>query len=479
MREAQHLYINGKWTEPEDGTVQELTDPATGRPSGRIVLGGAADADRAVHAAREAFPAFSATSVAERTELLEAIGAEYARRAQDMAQAVTAELGSPLSLSRTLHVPAAQGQFHHAAQALGRMSLVERRGSTWVRREPVGVSALITPWNYPALQPAGKVASALAAGCTVVLKPAQLSPYSALLLAEILDTAGVPAGVFNLVLGRGSVIGDALNAHADVDMISFTGSGPVAVGVSDAAAPTAKRVVTELGGKSPQIVLPDADMDTAIETAVLYGLGNSGQTCGAASRTLVPRERLEEFLSALTARVDQLKVGDPWAKDTFMGPVVSADQWDTIQGYIRKGIDQGARLVTGGLGKPEDLPDSLNDGHFVRPTVFADVTNDMTIAREEIFGPVLSVITYDTVDEAVRIANDSPFGLCGYVTSADARQARAVAEQMRTGYVLINDADFDFNTSWGGYKQSGNGREWADFGIGEYLETKSIVGVTA
>ncbi|MFF3359588.1 aldehyde dehydrogenase family protein [Streptomyces sp. NPDC002917] len=478
MREAQHLYINGEWTAPEDGTVQELTDPATGRPSGRIVLGGGADADRAVRAAREAFPAFSATSPAERIELLEAIGAEYARRAEDMAQAVTAELGSPLELSRTLHVPAAQSQFHHAAEALGRMDLVDRRGSTWVRREPIGVCALITPWNYPALQPAGKVASALAAGCTVVLKPAQMSPYSALLLAEILDTAGVPAGVFNLVLGRGSVIGDVLNAHPDVDMISFTGSGPVAVGVSDAAAPTAKRVVTELGGKSPQIVLPDADLGTAIETAVLYGLGNSGQTCGAASRTLVPRERLEEFLSALTARIGQLKVGDPCAEDTFMGPVVSAGQWDTVQGYIRQGIDQGARLVTGGPGKP-DLTDSLKDGHFVKPTVFADVTNDMTIAREEIFGPVMSVIAYDTVDEALRIANDSPFGLCGYVTSADPRQARAVAEQMRTGYVLINDADFDFNTSWGGYKQSGNGREWADFGIGEYLETKSIVGVTA
>ncbi|MGY4918473.1 aldehyde dehydrogenase family protein [Streptomyces sp. 900116325] len=347
-----------------------------------------------------------------------------------------------------------------------------------MRREPIGVCALITPWNYPALQPAGKVASALAAGCTVVLKPAQMSPYSALLLAEILDTVGVPAGVFNLVLGRGSVVGDVLNAHPDVDMVSFTGSGPVAVGVSAAAAPTARRVVTELGGKSPQIVLPDADLDTAIETAVLYGLGNSGQTCGAASRTLVPRERLEEFLNALTARIGQLKVGDPWAEDTFMGPVVSAGQWDIVQGYIRQGIDQGARLVTGGPGKP-DLPDSLKDGHFVKPTVFADVTNDMTIAREEIFGPVMSVIAYDTVDEALRIANDSPFGLCGYVTSADPLQARAVAEQMRTGYVLINDADFDFNTSWGGYKQSGNGREWADFGIGEYLETKSIVGATA
>ncbi|MEU6386005.1 aldehyde dehydrogenase family protein [Streptomyces bauhiniae] len=479
MREAEHLYINGEWTEPVDGTVQELTDPATGRTSGRMILGGAADVDRAVDAAREAFPAFSATSPAERIELLEAIGAEYARRAEDMAQAVTAELGSPISLSRTLHVPAAQGQFHHAAQALDRMDLMDRRGSTWVRREPIGVCALITPWNYPALQPAGKVASALAAGCTAVLKPAQTGPYSALLLAEILDAAGVPAGVFNLILGRGSVVGDVLNAHEDVDMISFTGSGPVSVGVSAAAAPTAKRVLTELGGKSPQIVLPDADLDVAVETALLYGLGNSGQTCGAASRTLVPRDRLAEFLDALTARIGRLKVGDPWAEGTFMGPVVSASQWDTVQGYIHKGIDQGARLVAGGPGKPDDLPDALKGGHFVKPTVFADVTNDMTIAREEIFGPVMSVIAYDTVEEAIRVANDSPFGLCGYVSGTDARQARAVAERMRTGYVLINDADFDFNTSWGGYKQSGNGREWADFGIGEYLETKSIVGVTA
>ncbi|MBE2997188.1 aldehyde dehydrogenase family protein [Nocardiopsis sp. HNM0947] len=476
MFEAQHLYIDGQWTEPVDGTVQDLIDPATGRPSGRVTLGGVADAERAIRAARGAFPAFSTTSVAERGELLEAIGAEYARRAEDMAEAVTADLGSPIQISRTLHVQAAQPQFQHAAEALGRIEFVARRGSTWVRRESIGVCTLITPWNFPALQPAGKVASAIAAGCTVVLKPAQLSARTALLLAEILDTAGVPAGVVNVVLGRGSDLGDVLNSHPEVDMVSFTGSGPVAEGVAGAAAPTAKRLVTELGGKSAQIVLPDADLNMAVETAVFYGIGNSGQICGASSRTLVPRERLEEFLSLLTARVNELKVGDPRAEETFLGPVVSAEQWDTVQDYIGQGIDAGTRLVTGGPGKPA-LPDELAGGHFVKPTVFADVTNDMTIAREEIFGPVLSVIAYDTVDEALRIANDSPFGLCGYITSADPEGARAVAEQMRTGYVLINDAAFDFNTAWGGYKQSGNGREWAEFGISEYLETKSIVGV--
>ncbi|GAA2806449.1 aldehyde dehydrogenase family protein [Saccharopolyspora taberi] len=474
MRELQNLYIDGTWTAPVERTVLERTDPASGRPIGRVALDGGADVDRAVTAARSAFAAFAATTPAERTELLETIGAEYARRAEDMALAVTTELGSPLNLSRTLHVPSTQSQFHNAAQALRNMKLVEERGRTWVRREPIGVCALITPWNYPALQPAGKVASALAAGCTTVLKPAQLSPYSAVVLAEVLDAAGIPPGVFNLVMIRGSAVGDVLNAHPEVDMISFTGSGPVSVSV----APTAKRLVTELGGKSPQIVLPDADLDTAVNTAVLYALGNSGQTCGAASRTLVPRERLDEFLTALTTRVQSLKVGDPHAPDTFVGPVVSADQWDTVQGYIHKGIDEGARLVTGGPGKP-DLPDTLRGGHFVKPTVFADVTNNMTIAREEIFGPVMSVIAYDSVEDAISAANDSPYGLCGYVTGADSLRARAVAERMRTGYVLINDADFDFNTSWGGYKQSGNGREWADFGIGEYLETKSIVGVTA
>jgi aldehyde dehydrogenase (NAD+) len=478
MRELHNLYIDGSWTAPAEPAVLELTDPATGRPSGRAVLGGATDVDRAVTAARNAFASFSVTTPAERVDLLEAIGAEYARRAEDMAQAVTDELGSPLDLSRSLHVPSGQSQFHNAAQALRNLDLVEKRGSTWVRREPIGVCALITPWNYPALQPAGKVASALAAGCTIVLKPAQLTPHSAVVLAEILEAAGVPAGVFNLVMGRGSVIGDALNQHPEVDMISFTGSGPVAVGVLAAAAPTAKRVVTELGGKSPQIVLPDAALDTAVNTAVMYALMNSGQTCGAASRTLVPRERLDEFLTALTTAVEALKVGDPHSQGTFMGPVVSAGQWHTVQGYIRKGIEEGARLVTGGPGKP-DLPDALRDGHFVRPTVFADVTNDMTIAREEIFGPVMSVITYESVEDAIHIANDSPYGLCGYVTSGDPQLALAVAERMRTGYVLINDADFDFNTSWGGYKQSGNGREWAGFGIGEYLETKSIVGVHA
>jgi aldehyde dehydrogenase (NAD+) len=470
MREHNELYIDGAWRVPLQGSVLELTDPATGEVTGRVALGGEADVDAAVAAAERAFASYSQTTPPERIELLERILVEFDRRAEDLAQAVTAELGAPLALARGAHVPTGRVQIATAIEVLKTYAFTESRGETEIRKEALGVAGLITPWNFPVLQPTGKTISALAAGCTVVLKPAQLTPYSAVVLAEIMDAAGVPAGVFNLVNGRGAVIGGMLSAHEGVGIVSFTGSASAAEQVAVAAAPTVKRVTCELGGKSPHILLPDADLDIAVGTAMTWLMAMTGQLCSAPSRTLVPRGRLEEFLSVLVPAVEALKLGDPRAEDTTMGPLISAEQWETVQGYIRGGLDAGARLVTGGLGKPA----GLEAGHFARPTVFADVDNSMTLAREEIFGPVMSVIAYDTVEEAIAIANDTPFGLAAYVTGADREAARLVAERIRAGYVLINDAEFDWSAPWGGYKQSGNGREFGPDGMAEYLETKVI-----
>lgn len=472
MRDYTKLYIDGAWREPLDGAVVDLTDPATGEVSGRVALGGESDVDLAVAAANRAFPSFSRTTRQERIDLLERIADEYERRAEDMAQAVTAELGCPLPLSRAMHVAAGLIQFRAAAQVLKTFAFTDDRGTTHIRKEAIGVAALITPWNFPALQPAGKTASALAAGCTVVLKPAQLASYSAVVLAEILEAAGVPAGVFNLVTGRGSVIGNALASHPDVAVVSFTGSGEAALQVNAAAAKSAKRVATELGGKSPQVIMPDADLDVAVDTVLTWLMANTGQICSAPSRTLVPRERLEEFLSVLLPRVEALQIGDPRAEGTDMGPLISGEQWRTVQRYVQTGLDEGALLLTGGLGKP----DGLENGHFVKPTVFSGVTNDMTIAQEEIFGPVMSIITYDTVDEAVQIANDTRYGLAGYVTGSDLADAADVASRIEAGYVIINNAEFDWTAPWGGYKESGNGREWGPDGMQEYLETKVVLG---
>ncbi|WP_113701354.1 aldehyde dehydrogenase family protein [Nonomuraea lactucae] len=472
MREHDMLYIDGAWREPEQGDPLELTDPATREVTGRVALGGEADVERAVAAAVRAFDSYSQTSPDERVELLKSILGEFDRRAEDLAQAVTEEMGAPLALARGAHVPTGRGQLASAIEILRKYEFSELRGSTEIRQEPLGVAGLITPWNFPVLQVAGKTASALAAGCTVVLKPAELTPYSAVITAEIMDAAGVPAGVFNLVTGLGSVVGNALSSHPDVGVISFTGSLETAGRVTIAAAPTMKRVHTELGGKSPHILLPDADFGPAVRTVYDWMMAMTGQLCSAPTRTLVPRSRLEEFLSVLVPSLEALKVGDPRSPETEMGPLVSDQQWQKVQHYIQRGLDSGARLVTGGLGKPA----GLEAGHFVKPTVFADVTNDMVIAREEIFGPVMSVIAYDTVDEAVAIANDTPFGLAGYVVGSDLHKARAVASRIRAGYIVINDAEFDWTAPWGGYKQSGNGREFGPEGLAAYLETKVLCG---
>ncbi|RBQ21472.1 aldehyde dehydrogenase family protein [Spongiactinospora rosea] len=472
MREHTKIHVDGAWIDPQEPDVLAVTNPATGEITGRVTLGGARDVDRAVAAAACAFESYSRTSPAQRAELLERVLAEFDRRAEDLAQAVTLEMGAPVTLARTAHVPAGRFQIADAIATLRDFSFSEFRGGTEVRKEPLGVAGLITPWNFPVLQIAGKTAAALAAGCTMVLKPSELAPYSAVVMAEIMDAAGVPAGVFNLVPGLGSVVGNALSGHPDVGVISFTGSLETAARITIAAAPTMKRVLTELGGKSPQILLPDADFGIAVRTAQEWMMAMTGQVCSAPTRTLVPRSRLEEFLSVLVPSLEALKIGDPGSVETQMGPLVSAAQWHKVQNYIQRGLDAGARLVTGGPGRPA----GLSRGHFVRPTVFADVTNDMAIAREEIFGPVMSVIAYDTVAEAVAIANDTPYGLAGYVVGGDPDEVRAVASQVRAGYIIVNDAPLDWGAPWGGYKQSGNGREFGSEGVAAFLETKVLVG---
>ncbi|WP_116953621.1 aldehyde dehydrogenase family protein [Jiangella endophytica] len=469
MSEIIRHYIDGGWSADAEGQTSTLTNPATGTPSGKVALGTPADVDRAVSAARRAFGTWSVSTVPERVELLQAIAAEYARRTEEMALAVTTDIGMPLAGSRTA-VQAALFQFQQLVEGLPTYAFEERRGSYTLRKEPIGVCGLIPPWNYPALQMAEKVAPALAAGCTMVLKPAEVASHSGAVFAEVMHAAGTPRGVFNMVVGKGSVVGTTLTRHPDVDMIAFTGSTRVGIQVQKDAAETVKRVGLELGGKSAHVVLPDADFAAAAQVAVSGVMGNSGQTCAAPTRTLVPRSRLAEFLDLVRDDIATITVGDPLT-DVSMGPVVSQTQWDTVQSYIEIGLKEGATLVSGGAGKP----DGHETGWFVRPTVFADVTNDMRLAREEIFGPVMSVIAYDTVDEAVDIANDSPYGLAAYIHGTDPNQVRDVATRLRAGQVVVNSGYPDLTAPFGGYKQSGNGRVWGLASLEEYLEAKAVV----
>lgn len=470
MREYLKFYVDGQWVDPLDTTIIETISPATEKPSGRIALGSAKDVDRAVKAARKAFPRWSATSREERLDLLERIQAEYARRQSDLARAVTDEMGAPSSLANGFQVGLGAGHLATAIEVLRTYKFEEQRGQTLFVKEPIGVCAMITPWNWPINQVTVKVFPALATGCTMVVKPSQESHFSAHVLAEIFDRAGVPAGVFNLIQGKGSVVGDAMARHPDVDMISITGSEAAGVAVAKAAADTVKRVCQELGGKSAQVVLDDSQFAANVGKGVAGMMVNSGQTCSALSRMLVPKKRMGEAIRVAREAAEQVTVGDP-AGNVAMGPVVSKAQFDSIQGYIKKGIEEGATLVAGGTGRPE----GLDKGWYVKPTVFADVTNDMTIAREEIFGPVLTILGYDSVDQAVDIANDTSFGLAGGVAGADLEAARKVARRLRAGWITVNDG-FDFHAAFGGYKRSGNGREWGEHGFSEYLELKSILG---
>ena len=469
MRDYLKFYIDGQWVDPITPKTAEVVNPATEAVSGTISLGSPADVDKAVAAARRAFATWGESSVKERIDLLETIIAEYLRRERELGEAVTEEMGAPLSLGTGFHTLLGKGHFQTALEVLREFKFEEQRGPTLIRKEPIGVCGLITPWNWPMNQTCVKIAPALAAGCTMILKPPQLAPYSAQILAEILHDAGTPAGVFNMIQGQGSVIGNALSTHQDVDMISFTGSEGVGVQIQKDAADTVKRVGLELGGKSAWIVLDDGALATNVAGATAGMMGNSGQTCSAGSRLLVPNARMEEAVAAATEAANGVSVGDPQG-NFAMGPVVSKAQYNIIQDYIQKGLDEGAKLIAGGLGRPE----GLDKGWYIKPTVFVG-TNDMVIAREEIFGPVLVMIGYDDAEDAVRIANDSDFGLGGYVSGEDAEACRAIAKKMRTGAIWVNGG-FDFHAPFGGYKRSGNGREWGEYGFHEYLEVKAIIG---
>jgi aldehyde dehydrogenase (NAD+) len=470
MRNYSKFYIDGQWVEPAEPKMVEVVNPATEEIAGKIPMGSAVDVDRAVKAARKAFSGWSQTSREQRLEVLQRILAEYQKRSGDVAAAITEEMGAPKGLANGFQVGLGTGHLATAIEILKNFKFEEQRGATLIVKEPIGVCGMITPWNWPINQIAVKVFPALATGCTMVLKPSQESHFSAQVFAEILHAAGVPAGVFNLIQGKGSVVGAALAGHRDVDMVSFTGSEPAGVDIARNAAATVKRVCQELGGKSANLILDDLDFAKNVAKGVSGMMVNSGQTCSATSRMLVPRARMSEAIEIARDAASQVTVGDPNG-NFAMGPVVSKNQFVSIQGYIQKGIDAGATLVAGGVGRPQ----GLTKGYYVQPTVFANVTNDMPIAREEIFGPVLVILAYDSVEHAVEMANDTEFGLAGNVAGADLEQVRAVARQIRAGWVSINDG-FDFHAAFGGYKKSGNGREWGEFGFHEYLETKSLLG---
>ncbi len=471
MRNYLKFYINGTWVDPVAPKSIDVINPATEKPAGHISMGSAADVDRAVKAARAAFASYSQTSVAERVALLERIIAEYQNRYADMAAAITEEMGAPDVLAQKAQAAMGVGHLQTALSVLKKYVFQELRGSTMLVKEPIGVCGLITPWNWPVNQIACKVAPALAVGCTMVLKPSEIAPFSAQVWTEILHAAGVPAGVFNLVNGDGPTVGAAIASHPEVDMVSFTGSTRAGIEVARNAAPTVKRVHQELGGKSPNIILPDADFKRAVTAGVRAVMNNSGQSCNAPTRMLVPNARMTEALAIAREAAEATTVGDP-ASGAAIGPVISATQWDKIQTLIHKGIEEGGTLVAGGPGKPS----GLEIGYYVKPTVLGPVSNDKTVAREEIFGPVLVVIGYNTVDEAVAIANDTPYGLAAYVSGTDAEATRKVASRLRAGQVNINNSPPDLMAPFGGFKQSGNGREWGDHAFAEFLEVKAMLG---
>jgi aldehyde dehydrogenase (NAD+) len=474
MREYLKFYIGGQWVDPATPRTLDVINPATEQPAGRISLGSAADVDRAAKAARAAFAGYSQTSVAERVALLEAVIAEYKKRYADMAAAITEEMGAPKALSEKAQAAMGLGHLQAALAVLKDYRFEEQRGSTLVRKEPIGVCGFITPWNWPANQIACKVAPALATGCTMILKPSELAPFSAQVWTEVMHAAGVPAGVFNLVNGDGPGVGAAISSHPEVDMVSFTGSTRAGIEVARNAAPTVKRVHQELGGKSPNLILPDADLKRAVTVGVRGVMTNSGQSCNAPTRMLVPNAKLDEAVAFARAAAEATTVGAP-DSGAALGPVISATQWDKIQTLLQRGLDEGATLVAGGPGKPEGLA----TGYYCKPTVLLVKDNQATVAREEIFGPVLVMMGYDTVDEAVAMANDTPYGLAAYVSGSDEAATRAVANRLRAGQVNLNSAAPDIMAPFGGYKQSGNGREWGDHAFAEFLETKAVLGYAA
>ncbi|MCP5302933.1 MAG: aldehyde dehydrogenase family protein [Pseudomonadales bacterium] len=472
MKGYDNFYINGEWVSPITERMQDVINPATEQVIGRVALGSAADVENAVAAARVAFETWSQTSVEERLALLERIITLYSERMEEMAQAISSEMGAPIRLARNSQAPIGLVHFKTVRKVLQSYDFEESLGGSQLVKEPIGVCGFITPWNWPMNQIACKVAPALACGCTMVLKPSELAPISANLFAQIMHDAGVPPGVFNMVNGDGLGVGAALTAHPDVDMVSLTGSTRAGIQVSKAAADTVKRVALELGGKSPNIILEDTDFDAAVAAGATECFRNTGQSCNAPTRMLVPARLHDRAVEIAKATAEETIAGDPQSKQTVIGPLANSAQFSKVQSMIQAAIDEGSELVAGGVGRP----DGLERGYFVKATVFANVKNDMLVAREEVFGPVLAIMPYQDEDEAVAIANDSPYGLAGYVQSGDIEHARAIARKIRAGTIFLNGNNFDPNAPFGGYKQSGNGREWGSFAFHDFLELKGIVG---
>jgi aldehyde dehydrogenase (NAD+) len=470
MREYLKLYIDGQWVEPVALKTLDVINPANEEVAGKIALGAEADVDKAVKAARKAFATWSQTTREERLDVMQRVLAEYQKRFGDLANAVTEEMGAPASLAQRAQVPAGMGHLATAIGILKDFKFEEDRGATMIVKEPIGVCSFITPWNWPLNQIMCKVAPALATGCTMVLKPSEVAPFTGQIFAEIMHEAGVPAGVFNMVHGDGLGVGVPLSTHPEVDMVSFTGSTRAGIEVAKNAAPTVKRVHQELGGKSPNIVLDDDVFAKSVAGGVRQIMTNSGQSCNAPTRMLVPSKRMDEAIAVAKEAAAQVTVGDPTG-NAMLGPVVSKTQWDKIQDLIQKGVDEGATLVAGGTGRPE----GLDKGYYVKPTVFANVKPEMTISKEEIFGPVLSILGYENLDQAIAIGNDTEYGLAAYVNGADLAKAREVASKLRAGQVSINGAS-DMTAPFGGFKMSGNGREWGDFAFHEFLEVKAVMG---
>jgi aldehyde dehydrogenase (NAD+) len=466
------FYVDGAWLQRPEAPKIPVTNPYTEETIGHVAAGSAADVDRAVAAARRAFGSFSRTSVEERLALLTRIRDLLEERSEAFAQAIVAEMGAAITFARAGQCHFGIEHVRAAIDVLRDFRFETMMGDILVRKEPIGVCALITPWNWPLYQITAKVAPAIAAGCTVVLKPSELSPFTALLFAQVMHDAGVPPGVFNLVNGTGELVGAAMAGHPDVDMVSFTGSTRAGVLVAQTAASTIKRVVQELGGKSPNVFLPDADFASALPKGVLGAMRNVGQSCAAPTRIVVPRSRLAEVETLAADTANAIAVGDPLDEQTVLGPLANAPQFAKVQELIQSGINQGAKLVCGGAGRPP----GLNRGYFARPTIFSEVTTDMRIAQEEIFGPVVVIQPYEDEEDAIRIANSTLYGLSSHVQSADQESARRVARRIRAGQVHINYPTWSGHAPFGGYRQSGNGREYGVFGLEEYLEVKAILG---
>ena len=475
MQNNLKFYINGQWVDPAEPSVIDVINPATEQAFTQISAGSPADIDRAVVAARSAFDDYSKWTVEQRLDLLERIRTVYKARFEDIAQAISAEMGAPIDMSRSSQTVLGMSYIKNSINVLKDFNFETVENGTILRHEPIGVCGMITPWNWPINQVASKVMPAIAVGCTMVLKPSEEAPIDAMILAEVLHEAGVPAGVFNLVNGYGPVVGEAMSKHFDIDMMSFTGSTRGGIAVAKASAETVKRVGQELGGKSANIVLDDTDIAQAVAEGIDYCMDNSGQSCNAPTRMLVPNNQMQTAIDAARQATENIGIGNPAEAGNHIGPVVNKVQFDKIQGLIQQGIDEGATLVAGGTGRPDDLP----TGYYVKPTVFANVNNNMTIAREEIFGPVIAILGYDDEDQAIAIANDTEYGLAGYVSSGDMEHAKAVARRIRAGQISINYKGGDASTPFGGYKQSGNGREKGRWGFLEFLEVKAITGSMA